>query len=405
MKKFIRRIKDRYFANEYLKRQFWHYVAMGKRHVGKYPSKRVIMLRLDMIGDCTMFTSTARAIRDYYKDRDFTIVCLASTSPIFLRLNAADHIITVDVSPYAPDQAKLEAAIKELRQHEYDILLQPQASKCPMADVLAAAIKCNKRIAIDTIYGNSPEKWVKMANFLYDELIPYPPGFVSEFDYYGAFARGLGIPDFKTTRPCLPYYEQHWVEGNYYVLYPGGSLHQKFWPADRFARIADYIYQKTGMIGVILGVASEQWVSDKVLKQLDARTAMAMVDLTGRTNVFDVIEIIGNARMCVSNDTSGVHIACATNTPSVATVGGWLFERFLPYHIEDVKKEDHLPLVAYSDMPCLHCNFEWSIIGERNPECLERIKNDKTGLCIENISFDQVKALVDKIIRKEKLAC
>lgn len=402
VRKLIGKFKARYFADNTLKRLFWRYAAKRKAHPTPYLSKKVILLRLDMIGDCTMFTSTLQDIREFYKDREFTVVCLHSTLPIFQRLNVADHIFPIEISPYAPDKEKLLQAIDGLRENTYDILLQPQASKCPVADVLAAAIKCNRRIAMETIYGNSPKEWVEMTNFLYDERIPYPRGIVSEFDYYGAFARGIGMKNYKTRRPSLPYYEQHWVEGNYYVLYPGGSLRQKFWPARRFAQIADYIYEKTGFIGVILGSAAEQWVSEKVMKNLNPKTAMAMIDLTGRTNMFDVIEVIGNAKLCVSNDTSGVHIACATNTPSVATVGGWLFERFLPYHIEDKKQGDHLPLVAYSDLPCLYCNFEWDTIGERNPECLKRIKSDKTAVCIESITFEQVQKLVDQILRTQK---
>ena len=41
------------------------------------------MLRLDMIGDCTMFTSTAAAIRKFYKDSKMTILCLSTTKFVF----------------------------------------------------------------------------------------------------------------------------------------------------------------------------------------------------------------------------------------------------------------------------------------------------------------------------------
>lgn len=382
---------------------FWWYACGAKLHFWKYRSNKIIMLRLDLIGDCTMFTSAAKAIREHYKDKEMTILCLSTTKPVFERLGIFDNIITMDFKPHDIDYKKLKMLIRELRKNKYELMLQPQTSKLPVADALGAAIKCNKRIAIETKPGNSSASWVKMVNFLYDEFIPYPRGVVSEFDYYGAFVRGLGLPDYKTTCPSLPYGEQHFIEGDYYVFYPGGSFSQKFWAADRFAKLADHIYAKTGLVGVILGVASEQWVSDKVKEKLGPLTAVSMIDLTGRTSIADVIDIIGNAKLVVSNDTSGVHIACATKTPSVADAGGWHFNRFLPYHIEDVKPDDHLPLVAYTPMPCYHCDWDWSIIGQRNELCLERMKRGETSECIDRITFEQMRDLVDKIIEDEGL--
>lgn len=384
-------------------RYFWKYAVAAKLHLWKYDSQKVILLRLDLIGDCTMFTSAATAIRNIYKYREMTLVCLSMCKPIYERLGIFNKIICVDFKPHIIDFNRLGSLIAELRANKYDLLLQPQISKYPLADILAAAIKCNRRIAIETKPGNSGANWVRMVNFLYDTFIPYPRGIVSEFDYYGAFVRGLGEKQYKTTCPSLPYREQHFIEGDYYVLFPGGSLRQKFWPADRFAQIANHIYEKTGLLGVILGVAEEQWVSDRLKKSLTPVTAMSMVDLTGRTSISEVIDIIGNAKFVISNDTSGVHIACATNTPSIANVGGWHFNRFLPYHIEDVKPEDHLPLVAYTKMPCFYCDWQWNIVGQRNAECLRRLQCGEPSECIEKITYEQIRDLVNQIIEEEKL--
>lgn len=396
IKSFLRRN----FKTKYL---FWKYALLDKLHFGKYHSRDVIMLRLDLIGDCTMFTGAAKAIREFYKDREMTVICLSISRPVFERLGVFDHIISVDFRPHDIDEEKLKKLIKDLRMREYDILLQPQVSKYPLADILAAAVKCNQRIAIETKAGNSDVSWIQMVNFLYDKFIPYPRGVVSEFDYYGAFVRGIGLTEYRTTCPSLGYKEQQFVKSDYYVLYPGASLRQKTWPAERFALLANHIYQRTGLTGVILGVADEQWVSDALKANLDLQTSMAVVDLTGKTTISDVIDIIGNAKFVVTNDTSGVHIACATKTPSVVNAGGWHFDRFLPYHIENITPEDHLPLVAYTKMPCYFCEWLWSVVGERNPECLRRLQCGEPSECIEKITYEQVKELVDKVIEGENL--
>lgn len=382
---------------------FWKYALAAKLHLKKYKSSDVMLLRLDLIGDCTMFTSAACAIRKIYKDRKLTLVCLASSKPIYERLNIFDRIIDINFKPDNVDFVSLNGLIEKLRKDEYALLLQPQASKYPLADIIAAAVRCNKRIAIETKVGNSGGHWIRMVNFLYDQFIPLPRGIVSEFDYYGAFVRGLGCPDYKTTCPVLPYKEQHFMKSSYYVLFPGGSLRQKFWPAERFAMIADYIFQKTGLQGVILGAPNEKWVSDKLMAALSPASAASVTDLTGKTSLDDVIDLIGNAELVVSNDTSGVHIACATRTPSVAINGGWHFRRFLPYHIENVKPEDQLPLVAYTEMPCYYCEWIWAIVSRRNPDCLRRLQTGGVSPCIEKVTFEQVREKVEQILKDRNL--
>lgn len=376
----------------------WRYVPGAKIHL-KYKSRKVIMLRLDMIGDCTMFTSTAKALREHYADREMTMVCMNACRAVYERLGVFDWIITFDFKPHEIDKEKLKRLIAELRSEQYDILLQPQTSKMPFADILAAAIKCNRRIAIETKAGNSPEEWVDMVNFLYDERIPYPRGNVSEFDYYGAFARAICGADFRTSRPCLNYEEQHFLEGRYAILFPGGTHRQKFWSAELYAKIADYIYEQTGFLIVMLGVPHERWVIESIREKVKPQTAMSVIDLLGRTSVADMIDIIGNAELVVSNDTSGVHIACATNTPSVAIAGGWHYQRFLPYHIENVEPEDHLPLVAYTKMPCYYCDWNWDTIGKVNGKCLERMKIGETSECIDRVTYKQVRELVDQVLQ------
>lgn len=402
MRGLVERCKNRIKRDEDLA-LFKKYSFLSKCNTQRYNSKSVILFRLDLIGDCTMFTGAAKAIRELYQDRKMTIVCLSVSRQIFERMGIFDRIISVDFKPERIDYKKLQDVIAELRKDTYDILLQPQISKFPLADILAAAVKCNKRIAIQPMAGNSSPQWLEQTNGLYDVFIPYPEDAVSEFDYYGAFVRGLGNPDYKTTRPRLPYSEQHFIEGNYYVLYPGGSLPYKLWPAERFAQLANYIYRQTGLTGVILGAPSEQEISHQLKLNLNLVTSLATVDLTGRTSIGDVIDIIGNAKFVVSNDTSGVHIACATNTPSVAIVGGWHFKRFLPYHIEDVKEGDHLPLIAYVEMPCYYCGWDWSLIGQRREACLHRMEKGNTCECIDKITFEHMRVVVDELIKEAHL--
>lgn len=394
------------FSDDNMLKLFWKYAVEEKELEQKpYSSKDVILFRLDLIGDCIMFSDTLRAICDHYKDGTVTVVCLPKTAPVFQRLNIC-KVHPINLSTVIPSAEQLEEIIQELRQKEYDMLLQPQEARCPFSDVLAAGVKANRRIALECMNnveprgGNSLDEWIQMANGIYDEIIPAHHGFESVFDNFGEFARGLGIRNFKTSRPRLPFGPQHWVEGEYYAIVPGGTAAQKYWPTDRFAKIADHIFEKTGLRGVIIGVEGEKWIAEKLLRHVKPETAEALIDLTGKTNTFEMFDLIGNAKMCVSNDTAGVHVACATNVPCVATVGGWYRGEFLPYHLENIQLGDHLPRVAYAEGPCQFCSLKVNYMFEKNPKCLRRFLMGATAVCIDEIPYEQVRDLVDQCLEE-----
>jgi len=149
---------------------------------------------------------------------------------------------------------------------------------------------------------------------------------------------------------------------------------------------------------VILGTRSEQGISESVKRCLNAVPSILIIDLTGKTSVSDVIDIIGNAKLVVANDSSGVHIAAATRTPVVATVGGWLYGRFLPYHIENHHSGEPLPLEAHATVPCFRCKWVYNTILRDNSECLHSWERDIPCICIEKITYEQMEELVDRVI-------
>ncbi|MDR1913430.1 MAG: glycosyltransferase family 9 protein [Clostridiales bacterium] len=393
----------RLFKRENKGERFFLKYAFGSKFHFKYKSNKVILFRLDLIGDCTMFTSAALAIREYYKGVPMTVVCLSISRPVFERLGVFDKIISIDFRPEAVDWNRMKPLIAQLRSEKYDILLQPQLSKYPIVDILAAAAKCNLRISIEPLLhnSNSAPEWVNMTKFIYDQFVPYPRGNVSEFDCYGVFVRGITNSGYKTIMPKLPYGKQEFIAGDYYVLFPGASLAQKMWPTERFARVAEHILAKTGLTAVILGSENEQSVSDRLKQSLYFGTASTVVDLIGKTSISDVIDIIGNAKFVISNDTSGVHIAAAVNTPSVAIAGGWHFNRFLPYHIEDIKDGDKLPRCAFTRTKCFNCDWNREYMLQERFGCVVRYDQKESCECIDLVTVEQVIELVDRVIEED----
>ena len=65
----------------------------------KLPEKEVIIIRLDLIGDCAMFSGALRQIKKKYKGHKISIICLKSTRCIFERIGGIHKIYTYNLNP------------------------------------------------------------------------------------------------------------------------------------------------------------------------------------------------------------------------------------------------------------------------------------------------------------------
>jgi len=61
--------------------------------------------------------------------------------------------------------------------------------------------------------------------------------------------------------------------------------------------------------------------------------------LAGKTTIAQLVELIRNASLLIGNDSAAIHMAAATQTPSVCILGGGHYGRFLPYQPESRETE------------------------------------------------------------------
>ena len=90
-----------------------------------------------------------------------------------------------------------------------------------------------------------------------------------------------------------------------------------------------------------------------------------------------MLDVIGNARLLVTNETGTVHLGAAVGTPTVCVLGGGHFGRFFPY------PSGLMPDTAqaiYCPMECYGCN--WS--------CIFQVPKNEAVPCIQSISVEAV---------------
>lgn len=104
-------------------------------------------------------------------------------------------------------------------------------------------------------------------------------------------------------------------------IFPGASEKVKCWPSERFAAVADALYEM-GYSIFLLGSARERELLIKVREKMKyPATIPVLIDEEfGRNPVYGVL-FCSKSRLCISNESGGVHFAGLVNTPIVGIYG------------------------------------------------------------------------------------
>lgn len=353
----------------------------------KLPEKEVIIIRLDLIGDCAMFSGALRQIKKKYKGHKISIICLKSTRCIFERIGGIHKIYTYNLNPTNLSYKEISRLLKEIGTKKFSLLLQPQTSRPKTADVLSYLVEAEYKVAIECKPDNTTEEWKRKAEKVYSEIIRIPSGWRSEFEYYLAFLKGIGISvELHQIQPCLFYSSENKLQSRYFVLAPGASFLQRAWEPEKFAHVADYIFMQTGWIPVILGAAHESPLADEITRQSLPATLFNLQNMVGKTSVSEMVDLIANSEIVLCNDSSAAHIASAVGKNSIAITGGGHLNRFLPYPHDF----NYGPIAVSETVGCEFCAWNPSLISKNTP-CFQRgFQQGKNFLCICAISEDKV---------------
>jgi heptosyltransferase-2 len=94
----------------------------------------------------------------------------------------------------------------------------------------------------------------------------------------------------------------------------------KRWPHYHFANLAKMLIANNKKI-VCLGSANDTLAIGQIKEQLSAAELAQFVDVSGKTNLTQAIDLLAGSAVVVSNDSGLMHIAAAVNTPLIALYG------------------------------------------------------------------------------------
>jgi ADP-heptose:LPS heptosyltransferase len=351
--------------------------------------RRVLVVRLDRIGDFLLWRAAAQAYRRLYPTDGYELTLLAH--PSWAALVRAegwfDRVETLDVRRLAWSLPYRWRQLGAIRRSGFSVVVQARcARELVVEDSLTRVSGAAERFG----FALPGEVWTafqtRVSDRWYTRLVTVPPEDTNELERNAVLMRGLGLADFQArvaplaVRASLP---EALVGKTYYVLFPGASASGRQWPRENFSALAERIYDFTGWIGLVCGGPGEEALGAALVGQCTA----PLQDWAGRTTLTELSALMAGARLVISNETSGVHMAAAVGPPAVCILGGGHFGRFLPYPA-GATGHGPVPLPVYTPMDCFGCDWH----------CRYPVDPGQPYPCLGNVSVEQVWAGVKTVL-------
>ena len=268
---------------------------------------KVLIIKLGALGDVINTFPLAINIKQELHAQIHWLVAPLSF-PIVKEHGSVDRAIVFDRQTLG---RSLKNVIKQIRQTEYDIVLDLQ--RLFKSGLFAMAARGKRRIGFD-------KKRCKEMSWLFpfERIDPCDPD-AHMLTQYLEFAKYLDIGHEQIVWN-IPWQGQSFPglgKDNYIVLNIGATKPANRWDSHSFARLADMIDSKTDCKIVMTGGPEDQ----EPAQLIKTRVCCKIIDLCGRTSLKELVQVVDQAQCVISCDTGPMHLAIALQTEVIALFG------------------------------------------------------------------------------------
>ena len=243
-----------------------------------------------------------------------------------------DQVIPFDKNNFFES---LKRVWPRLRREGYDITLDLQ--RILKSGLFTLATQSRRKIGFDK------KRCKEMTWILPFERIPPANPTAHMLDQYMEFATHLGLPPAERVQWKLPRTDAlpPGLPKDFIVLNIGATKKENQWAPEHFATLAQNIDQALGLPCVLTGGPEDRETG----KIIEAKTRVNRVNMVGKTNLEELVEVLARAQCTISCDTGPMHLARALGTELIALFGPSNPNRTGPYGGRVIKKgENPLPI-------------------------------------------------------------
>jgi len=340
--------------------------------------RRVLLLRLERIGDLLMILDAVADARTAWPDAEIDLAVGSWNLPIARLIPGISTIHTADVPWLAREGGgdgwpALIGKARSWRGRDYDLVinLEPDIRSNFLASLTGAPARHGYWTG-----GGGP--------FLTDAIEYEPTTHVSAnaralvrraSEMHGQAARGGGQGPARGARLVVP--EEAKARAIALLaqarrplvgVHASGGRESKQWHLDRFADVARELARLRGGTIVLTGATSDRPLVSAVAAQLGG---ISTIDVCGTLDLVDLAAVLSRLDVLVTGDTGPMHLAAAVSTPVVALFGPADPRRYGP--------SSPLQRILRVDLPCSPCGLV-RLPPERCrghvPDCMDGIRVD-----------------------------
>lgn len=288
--------------------------------------KRILVIRLDHIGDVVLTTVIFRAIRSKYKSAFISACVSTKTKDIISNNNFIDEIITYDAPWFFKSNKSLSCDVMELikfivmlRKKNFDIAIISRPDARDIFVTWVSGVKYRIGYALTGL------------GFLLSNVVEYGDG-VSEIDVVKNSATPLGL-EFKNTKPEIFVSEENKrkaceIFSNFGIddkskivcIHPHAGTQAKRWPIENFVKLTKLLLDNFGDVYIVIVGGSDAVFSAKSI--ISSLNSSKIVDFTAKIDLSMTAAVLQRATLFVTNDSGPAHIAGALGVRTIVLASG-----------------------------------------------------------------------------------
>lgn len=303
-------------------------------------SKKALILRVDEIGDYILWRKFISPILNSTKLNNYEVHFVGNQTwkTLFeLEFNSVFHnIIWLDKNKFKKNMVYRFSFLRKIAKENYSIVINPTYSRAKRVD--DSIVKAAGAIGNFGFVRNNENYLSYEQNFdknLYHHLYKVKNKYIFEFNKNKEFSEWFcemhldtSKINFEDDRLILPKIEN--LPRKYFVVFPGSRSSARIWSTDNFIKVSNFIYEKNQLTAIVCGGNGDIAYANNFIKSYKH----PCIDMTAKTSLPELMNIIKNASCLLSVDTGSIHLAASVGCLTLGIFNGSQYGRFSPYPIE-----------------------------------------------------------------------
>ena len=289
-------------------------------------SHRILVLAIRAIGDVVLVTPIIRILKQTFPQSYLAVLADGTSAHVLQHNPHLDQVIEIDRR--AERQLSLLSKVQswkqfltDLRQEQFDTVIDVYSG--PRSALWARVSNARYRYGEDTRH--------RLRGFLYNHRVPVirdrrhlieqkldlVEPLVGKIDCSQAQLE-IYVSAEETERAQAILSPLHPNSQKLVGLVPGAGSPWRIWPPERYAELGHWLVKQYGVKLVLLGGEADRSSCRAIAKVMTEPS----LDLSGKTSVRELIAVLAELDLVISNVTGPMHLASALDKPKVIGLYG-----------------------------------------------------------------------------------